>query len=109
MGKLLGVIMLIFIVLVSVLFLLMLRSGIAEYKYYQSVKTYEAEVWQKLGSPKLFKTPLVFVSSNGLRILQGITNETVSALAIKHRKAGIQFLSYVVMVLVVSIVYFKSA
>jgi len=30
----------------------MLRSGLAEYQYYQSVKTLEPQIWEQLGSPK---------------------------------------------------------
>jgi len=97
------------IVLVSIWALLMLRSGLAEYKYYQSVKTLEPEVWQKLGSPKYLKIPMVFVSSKGLKLLQSISNKIVCEHAIKHRQAGIQFLIYVVLVLIGSIVFFKMA
>jgi hypothetical protein len=101
--------MLIMIILVSIWALLMLRSGVAEYKYYQSVKIFEPEIWEKLGAPTFLKVPLVFVSTKGSKVLKGTSNKTVRALAIKHRQAGIQFLSYVVLVLVVSIVYFKIA
>ena len=99
----------IFIVLVSIWALLMLRSGIVEYKYYQSVKTFEPDIWQKLGSPKFIKIPFVFVSPKGAKLLREVSNKTVCELAIKHRQAGIQFLAYVVLVLVISIVYFKIA
>ena len=101
--------MTILIVLVSLWALLMLRSGVVEYKYYQSVKTLEPDIWEKLGSPKFLKIPFVFVSPKGSKLLREISNKTVSELAIKHRQAGIQFLAYVVLVLVVSIVYFKIA
>jgi hypothetical protein len=99
----------IFIVLVSIWALLMLRSGIVEYKYYQSVKTFEPDIWLKLGSPRFIKIPFVFVSPKGAKLLQEVSNKTVCELAIKHRQVGIQFLAYVVLVLVVSIVYFKIA
>jgi len=97
----------IFIVLVFIWALLMLRSGIVEYKYYQSVKTFEPDIWLKLGSPKYIKIPFVFVSPKGAKLLREVSNKTVCELAIKHRQVGIQFLVYVVLVLVVSIVYFK--
>jgi len=100
--------MLAFIV-ISIWALLMLRSGIAEYNYYRSVKALEPEVWQKLGSPKHLKIPMVFVSSKGLKLLQSITNEIVCGHALKHRRAGLQFLIYVVLVLVGSIIFFKIA
>ncbi|WP_281557504.1 hypothetical protein [Thalassomonas sp. RHCl1] len=101
--------MLISIVLISIWALLMFRSGVAEYKYYQSVKTLEPEIWEKLGSPKFLKIPLVFISPKGSKLLRGISNNAICELAHRHRQAGIQFLSYVVLVLVVSIVYFKVA
>ncbi|MEW6997380.1 hypothetical protein AADZ86_06730 [Colwelliaceae bacterium BS250] len=101
--------MLISVVIISIWALLMLRSGVAEYKYYQSVKTLEPEVWKDLGSPTFIKIPLVFVSSKGLKLLRGISNKTVCRLASKNRQAGIQFLAYVLLVLVVSIVYLKTA
>ena len=87
----------------------MCRSGIVEYKYYQSVKTLEPDIWKKLGAPRFLNIPLVFVSPKGSRLLQGVTHKTVCDLAIKHRQVGIQFLVYVVLVLAVSIVYFKIA
>jgi len=101
--------MLILIFIASILALLMFRSGIAEYKYYQAVKTLEPEIWGKLGSPKNLMVPLVFVSAKGLKLLNTISNNRVSELARKHRQAGIQFLVYVITVLVASIVYFKIA
>lgn len=101
--------MLITVILISIWALLMLRSGVAEYKYYKSVKILEPEIWEKLGAPKFLKVPLVFVSTKGSKILKGTSNETVRALAVNHRQAGIQFLSFVVLVLVFSIVYFKIA
>ncbi|MDK2594014.1 hypothetical protein [Pseudoalteromonas obscura] len=101
--------MLISICLVTIWAILMLRSGLAEYKYYQSVKNLEPEIWAQLGSPEYFKVPVAFVSSKGVKLLQGASNKTVLALACKHRQAGIQLLAYIVLVLVVSIVYFKVA
>jgi hypothetical protein len=99
----------IFMVLVFTWALLMLRSGIVEYKYYQSVKAFEPDIWQKLGSPKFIKIPFVFVSPKGLTLLREVSNKTVCELAIKHRQFGIQFLIYIMLVLVVSIVYFNIA
>jgi hypothetical protein len=87
----------------------MFRTGVAEYNYYQSVKKLEPKIWEQLGSPKYFKIPIVFVSAKGSKLLRGICNETVCEFANKHRQAGIQFLAYVVLVLVASIVYFKIA
>lgn len=101
--------MLILIILMSIWGLLMFRSGVAEYKYYQSVKALEPEVWEQLGSPKYLKIPIVFVSPNGSKLLSGISNKAVCELANRHRQAGIQFLSYVVLVLVIGIVYLKTA
>lgn len=101
--------MLISIVIVSVWALLLLRSGFAEYKYYQAVKTLEPEIWQQLGAPKHFKIPMVFVSAKGSKLLKNITNTSVQKYANLHRQAGIQFLSYVVLVLIIAIVYFKTA
>jgi hypothetical protein len=101
--------MLISIILVSIWGLLMFRSGVAEYKYYQSVKTLEPEIWEQLGSPKHLKIPIVFVSSKGSKLLRSVSNKTVCEFAHKHRQAGIQFLWYVIFVLIASIVYFKIA
>ncbi|WDD96562.1 hypothetical protein [Thalassomonas actiniarum] len=101
--------MLLSIVLVSIWALLMFRSAAAEYKYYQSVKTLEPEIWEKLGSPKFLMIPLVFISPKGSKLLQSISNNAICELARRHRQAGIQFLSYVMLVLVISIVYFKIA
>lgn len=101
--------MIIFVILVLIWAFLMLRSGVAEYQYYQSVRTLEPEIWEKLGCPKFLKIPLVFVSPKGSKLLRDVTSKPVSKFARQHRQAGIQFLSYVVLVLAVSIVYFKVA
>lgn len=101
--------MFIVIVVIAIWGLLMLSSCLVEYKYYQSVKLYEPEVWAKLGSPKFLMAPFVFISPKGAEILRGASNTTVCELAKKHRKFGILFLSYVVAVLIVSIIYFKTA
>ena len=101
--------MVILVLLASIWAFLMLRSCIAEYQYYQSVKTLEPEIWAKLGSPKYLKIPIVFVSAKGSKLLRGISNSSVCERASKHRQAGKQFLVYVMLVLVTSIVYFKIA
>ncbi|TMP18662.1 hypothetical protein CWC02_09570 [Pseudoalteromonas sp. S2721] len=69
--------MLITIILVSVWALLMLYAARAEYKYYQSVKIIEPELWQQLGAPRFLKVPMVFVSKKGLALLNSTENETV--------------------------------
>lgn len=97
------------VLLTAIWAILMLRSGMAEYQYYQSVKVHEPEIWQQLGSPTLLKIPMVFVSPTASKLLKNIVNETVCLHAKKHRQAGIQFLSYIVLVLVVGIAYFKFA
>ena len=61
--------MVILVLLASIWAFLMLRSCIAEYQYYQSVKTLEPEIWSKLGSPKYLKIPIVFVSAKGSKLL----------------------------------------
>ena len=87
--------------------LLMLRSVVAEYQYYQSVRTLEPAIWEKLGSPAWLKIPMVFVSPKHSDMLRGMTNPTVRQLAVRHRAAGYQFLAYVVLVLGLGIAYFK--
>ena len=96
-------------VLVLIWALLMMRSGVAEYRYYQAVKTLEPDVWLALGAPKFLKIPWVFVSPRGSKLLQSITNEAVGKLARHHRQAGIQFLAYVIFVLMTAVLYFKIA
>ena len=97
------------IILFLIFLALSLRSGLAEYRYYQSVRALEPQIWEELGSPKYLKIPMVFVSPKGAKLLQSISNETVRRLALQHRKAGVQFLTYVVLVLLLAIVYFKTA
>jgi hypothetical protein len=87
----------------------MLRSSIAECKYYQAVRTLEPDVWDQLGSPRFLNIPLVFLSSQGLRLLQGISNEKICLLAKKNKQVRFQFLSYVILVIGCSIVYFKTS
>lgn len=97
------------IILLLIWLALGLRSGFAEYRYYLSVRTLEPQIWEKLGSPKYLNIPIVFVSPKGAKLLQSITNETILRHALQHRQAGVQFLSYVVLVLLLAIVYFKTA
>jgi hypothetical protein len=52
---------------------------------------------------------MVFVSGKGTRLLQQVTDATVRENALKHHRAGRQFLSYIVAVLVIGIVYLKLA
>jgi hypothetical protein len=88
---------------------LALRSVRADYRYYKAVQTLEPAIWAQLGSPRFLRIPVAFVSSKGVVLLKSITNEHVSALARKHRQAGIQFIAYLVIVLVGSTVYFSFA
>lgn len=84
---------------------LMLRSVVAEYRYYQAVREFEPAIWQQLGAPKGLKLPMVFVSKSANEQLKQVNNSQVIALATKHRQAGKLFLGYVVLVLVSSIVF----
>ena len=98
-----------FITLVSIWAVLMIYSALTEMKYYQAVKTFEPKVWESLGTPSFFKTPLIFLNSKNKQILAGITNETIQCLSAKNRHARFLFLSYVVLVLAGCIIYFKLA
>jgi membrane protease YdiL (CAAX protease family) len=97
------------IILIAIWALLMLRSTYAEYQYYQAVKNLEPEIWAQLGSPRFLKIPMVFVSSKNAKLLAKITNKKVIELKNQHRKAGIHFLVYVVLVIGFSIIYFTFA
>lgn len=88
---------------------LALRSVRADYRYYKAVQTLEPAIWAQLGSPRFLRIPVAFVSSKGVILLKSITNEHILALARKHRQAGIQFVAYLVIVLVGSTVYFSFA
>ena len=83
----------------------MLRSGLAEYQYYQSVKTLEPQIWQQLGSPKWLTIPIVFISPKNENLLKGIANETIQLRALNHRRAGRQFLIFIVLALILAIGY----
>ncbi len=93
----------------AVWLVLMLRAAMAEYQYYQSVKQFEPVIWQQLGAPAWFKIPMVFVSGEGNRLLKQVTHDKVRSLAVKHRQTGLQFITYVVIVLVSATVFFKFA
>jgi len=83
----------------------MLRSGLAEYQYYQSVKTLEPQIWEQLGSPKWLKIPMAFISPKNEILLKGIANETIQLRALNHRRAGRQFLIFIVLALILAISY----
>lgn len=87
----------------------MLRAAVAEYQYYQSVKTLEPGIWEQLGAPRWLKIPMVFITPQNVDLLNGISNQVVRARAKKHRQSGILFIAYVTVLLLGSIVYFKLA
>jgi len=97
--------MLILPLLLLIWFVLMLRSGLAEYQYYQSVKTLEPQIWEQLGSPKWLTIPIVFISPKNEILLKGIANETIQLRALNHRRAGRQFLIFIVLALILAIGY----
>ena len=97
--------MLILPLLLLIWFVLMLRSGLAEYQYYQSVKTLEPQIWEQLGSPKWLTIPIVFISPKNENLLKGIANETIQLRALNHRRAGSQFLIFIVLALILAIGY----
>ena len=97
--------MLILPMLLLIWFVLMLRSGLAEYQYYQSVKTLEPQIWEQLGSPKWLTIPIVFISPKNENLLKGIANETIQLRALNHRRAGRQFLIFIVLALILAISY----
>ena len=90
-------------------FVLMLRSGLAEYQYYQSVKTLEPQIWEQLGSPKWLKIPMAFISPKNEILLKAIANETIQLRALNHRRAGRQFLVFIVLALILAIGYLNLA
>ena len=89
--------------------ILMARAAVAEFRYYRSVRQLEPAVWAQLGEPVFPRTGMVFVSKRGREALSGITDERVKALAAFHRQSNLQFIAYVVVVLIASITYFKLA
>jgi hypothetical protein len=104
-----GGVMIIGTLMLAVWAFLALRSVMADYRYYRAVQTLEPAIWAQLGSPKFLRIPMAFVSSKGVILLKSITNEHILALATKHRQAGIQFISYLVIVLVGATAYFRFA
>ena len=101
--------MLILPLLLLIWLVLMLRSGLAEYQYYQSVKTLEPQIWEQLGSPKWLKIPMAFISPKNENLLKGIANETIQLRALNHRRAGRQFLIFIVLALILAISYLNLA
>ena len=101
--------MLILPLLLLIWFVLMLRSGLAEYQYYQSVKTLEPQIWVQLGSPKWLTIPIVFISPKNEKLLKGIAIETIQLRALYHRQAGRQFLIFIVLALILAIGYLNLA
>lgn len=88
---------------------LMLRASVTEYRYWQVVRHYEPGIWKQLGSPRLYQMPLVFLSSRNAELLRSSTHEQVLRMAARHKLTGIQFLSYVVLLIACSTAYFKLA
>lgn len=101
--------MIIKLTLGAVWLILMVRAAVAEFRYYRSVRLLEPTVWAQLGEPVFPRTGMVFVSKRGREALSGITDDRVEELAALHRQSNLQFIAYVVVVLVASITYFKLA
>ena len=87
----------------------MLRSGLAEYQYYQSVKTLETQIREQFGSPKWLKIPMAFISPKNEILLKAIAKETIQLRALNHRRAGRQFLVFIVLALILAIGYLNLA
>ena len=89
---------------------LMLRSCVAEYRYYRAVAIHEPEVWVKLGAPNHWLAPFLFLVTPGRkRLLDSVDNSLVLALKRRYTLAGRIFLAYVVVLLLSSIAFFKWA
>ena len=86
---------------------LMLRCVVAEYQYYQAVKTLEPDLWSALGSPTRFRIPMVFLSPKNAARLGQISNITIARHALRHRRARLHFLVYVVGMLVLGTLFFQ--
>lgn len=97
------------IVIGGVCFLFMLRSIYSEYRYYQAIRELEPDIWQQLGSPNMIKAPWVLLSVKGSKSIQGISNTLVHHYQKAYRMAGIQFISSLILLLLISIVYFNIA
>lgn len=88
---------------------LLIWASVAEYKYYQAVKLHEPQIWEQLATVNWLKLPMMFLSPKGKALIDTIEDEHIILLGKKHRRAGIVFLTYVVLVIVISIIYFKLA
>ncbi|MBQ4832283.1 hypothetical protein J8L70_03425 [Pseudoalteromonas sp. MMG010] len=85
----------------------MFKCVVAEYKYYQSIKVYEPEIWMAIAKPTVFMIPFLFISNKKQKLLRTATNEKVHQCAKRFRKSAIIFICYLVVVLVGAIIYFK--
>lgn len=93
----------------TILLILMLRSAMAEFKFYRSVKLYEPKVWQALGAPRALRVTWTFIGFEKSALFNQISNPIVLNLSQKNRQAGIQFVAALVFILSASIIFFKMA
>lgn len=98
-----------FIALAGICFLLMIRSIYTELRYYQAIREFEPSIWQTVGAPSMFKAPWILLLTKNNKCLQGISNALVQRYQKAYRMAGIQFISSLILLLLISIVYFNIA
>lgn len=99
----------IIILLVACWATLMIRSSIAELRYYRSIRLQEPLIWSQLGTKYYPWIPFVLVTKARKQLLESIEKPEIVIKGQTYQRAGRQFIAFVAVVLLVAIVYFSLA
>ncbi|RMA80164.1 hypothetical protein DFR27_1527 [Umboniibacter marinipuniceus] len=88
---------------------LMIRSSLAEWRYYRSIQTNAPEIWNQLGTKYYPWIPFVLITKARKQLLEKIDTPEVVAKARMYQRAGRQFIAFVMAVILVAVGYFSLA
>ncbi|MFT5161828.1 MAG: hypothetical protein ACI9FJ_000395 [Alteromonadaceae bacterium] len=89
--------------------LALLRATLIEIRYCQSIKAHEPAVWQALQPSRPLTLLWRFVQLENSTLFKQISHSGVLDLAVKTRRAQIQFVVVFVFALIAAVVFFRLA
>ncbi|SES93709.1 hypothetical protein [Thalassotalea agarivorans] len=100
--------MLVVTVIASIWFLLLLFLCFSQLQYLKSFKAEEPKLWQEAVGNGTGKFPIVYFSAKANGLLKQTNNQQLKALSSKQQRAKYLFTGYVLLVIVLSTVYFYA-
>ncbi len=88
---------------------LLVRSGVIEYRFFQAIKLYEPLMWEEIARPNILAQCWALANFEKPVRIESISNPVVINLFYENRKAQIQFVGAFAIFLAVLIVTFRVA